>query len=95
MLFTVTWLVSFWEQNPEKHYLVDERFEADDLDSLFDLLDEGQENMEFEPENKIADNWDLGSFNVDYAIITDADSAEVYRDGDFGDQVQVEQHKKT
>ena len=50
--------------------------------------------MEFEPENKIEDNWDLGSFNVDYVLITDADGAEVYRDEDFGDQVKIEQHIK-
>lgn len=95
MAFTVTWMVSFWEHDPEKHYLVDEKFEADDIDALIDRLDEGQENMEFEPENQIEDNWDLGSFNVDYVLIADANGAEVYRDEDFGDQVKIEQHIKT
>lgn len=94
MAFAVTWLVSFWEHDPEKNFLVDESFEGNDLDSLIDRLDEGQENMEFEPENRIEGSWDLGSFNVDYALITDADGNEVYRDEDFSDHVKIEAHIK-
>ena len=37
--FTVSWWVTFFDQEPELHYLVNEDIEADDLDELFDKLD--------------------------------------------------------
>ena len=85
MTFTVTWWVNFWEQDPELDYLVDEKFDADDLDGLIDQLDEGLESLEWAPENQIDNAFELGSFNIEYAVIRDEQGAEVYRQDGFSE----------
>ena len=85
--FTVSRWVTFFDQEPELHYLVNEDIEADDLDELFDKLDEGIEEDEFTPEEQIPNNWDLGNLNLEYGIITDESGKEVYRDEDFKDEM--------
>ena len=85
--FTVSWWVTFFDQEPELHYLVNEDIEADDLDELFDKLDEGIQEDEFTPEEQIPNNWGLGNLNLEYGIITDESGKEVYRDEDFKDEM--------
>jgi hypothetical protein len=48
--FTVSWWVTFFDHDPEIHYLVDEDFEAGSLEELIDRLDEGLAEEEFTPE---------------------------------------------
>ena len=83
MRFTVTWWVNFWEQDPEVDYLVNEIFEAANVGGLLDELEEGLENMELTPENEIENAFELGSFNIEYAVIRDEQGTEVYRQEDF------------
>lgn len=85
MTFTVTWWVNFWEQDPEVDYLVDERFDADDLDGLIGQLDDGLEDLEWTPENRIENAFELGSFNIEYAVIRDEQGTEVYRQEGFSE----------
>ena len=85
--FTVSFWITFFDHDPEIHYLVDELFEAENLDALFDILDEGMDNNEFEPEEKIENSWDLGNLNVEYAIIRDESGKELYRDEDLRDEL--------
>ena len=85
MRFTVTWWVNFWEQDPEVDYLVDEIFEAANVGGLLDELEEGLENMELTPENEIENAFELGSFNIEYAVIRDEQGTEVYRQEGFSE----------
>lgn len=85
MTFTVTWWVNFWEQDPDLHYLVDQHFQAESIDGLIDSLDEGLENMEWTPEDRIENAFELGSFNIEYAVIKDRSGAEVYRQNGFSE----------
>ena len=85
MTFTVTWWVNFWEQDPDLHYLVDQHFQAESIDGLIDSLDEGLENMEWTPEDRIENTFELGSFNIEYAVIKDRSGAEVYRQSGFSE----------
>ena len=87
MTFTVTWWVNFWEQDPDLHYLVDEHFQAENIDGLIDSLDEGLENMELTPEDRIENTFELGNFNIEYAVIKDRSGAEVYRQNGFRESV--------
>ena len=41
------------------------------------------DNDEFEPEEKIPNQLDLGNLNVEYAIIRDTEGKELYRDEDL------------
>ena len=81
--FTVSWWVTFFDHDPEIHYLVDEEFEADSLEELTDQLDEGLAEDEFEPEEQIPDNWDLGNLNLEYGLIKNDAGNEVFRDPDI------------
>lgn len=83
--FTVQWWITFWDHDPEIHYLVDQEFEAESLNGLLETLNEGIENDEFCPEDKIPNNFELGNLNIEYAVIKDADGKEVFRDPDFED----------
>jgi hypothetical protein len=85
--FTVQWWITFWDHDPEIHYLVDQDFEADDLDDLQEILNEGIENDEFCPEDEIPDNFELGNLNIEYAIIKDSDGNVVFRDPEFQDEI--------
>lgn len=86
-VFTVSFWITFFDHNPELHYLVNEELQAENLDALFDILDEGVDNGEFEPEEKIPNQWDLGNLNVEYAIIRDAEGNELYRDNDLKEEM--------
>lgn len=77
--FSVLFLIQYFDHEPEKNYLVSEDFDAENLDSLFDLLDEGIQNEEITPEKIIPDDHRLGNVNIEYVSIRDADRKEVYR----------------
>ena len=85
--FTVSWWITFFDHDPEIHYLVNEDFEADSLDELYETLDEGMDNNEFEPEEQIPNNWDLGNLNVEYGIIKDDQGNELYKDEDLNEEL--------
>ena len=51
------------------------------------------DNNEFEPEEKIPNQWDLGNLNVEYAIIWDAEGKELYRDEDLKEELIPEENK--
>jgi hypothetical protein len=89
--FTVSWWITFFDHEPEIHYLVDEEFEAESLDEMYTILEEGVDNNEFEPEEKIPDNWDLGNLNLEYGIIRDEAGNILYKDEDLDeDKVPLE-----
>ena len=85
--FTVSWWITFFDHDPEIHYLVNEDFEAASLDDLYETLDEGIDNNEFEPEEQIPNNWDLGNLNVEYGIIRDDKGNELYKDEDLNEEL--------
>ena len=76
--FEVTWHLDFWEDGVEK--ITTENIEAENLDNLFDILDEGIEEGEFCPEDEFPEY--EGSFNLEYVIIKD-DGEQEYKDEDF------------
>ena len=79
MNYTVTWSVEFYDA--DKVYTTEEQFEAENLDSLFDSLDEGLSEDLFMPEDDVPSH--DGDFNIEYVIIKDETGKEVYRDADF------------
>ena len=85
--FTVSWWITFFDHDPEIHYLVNEDFEADSIDDLYETLDEGINNNEFEPEEQIPNSWDLGNLNVEYGIIRDEKGNELYKDEDLNEEL--------
>ena len=85
--FTVSWWITFFDHDPEIHYLVNEDFEADSIDDLYETLDEGINNNEFEPEEQIPNGWDLGNLNVEYGIIRDEKGNELYKDEDLNEEL--------
>ena len=85
--FTVSWWITFFDHDPEIHYLVNEDFEADNLDDLYETLDDGMDNNEFEPEERIPNNWDLGNVNIEYGIIRDDQGNELYKDDDLKEEL--------
>ena len=85
--FTVSWWITFFDHDPEIHYLVNEDFEAENLDDLYETLDEGMDNNEFEPEESIPNNWDLGNVNIEYGIIRDDQGNELYKDDDLKEEL--------
>ena len=85
--FTVSWWITFFDHDPEIHYLVNEDFEAASLDDLYETLDEGMDNNEFEPEEQIPNNWDLGNLNVEYGIIKDDQGNELYKDENLNEEL--------
>ena len=91
--FYVTWWVTFFDHDPEIHYTVKEEFEAESLDNLFDILDEGIEEDKFCPEDRIENSFELGNLNLEYALITDESGKESYRDSDFKDALIPEENK--
>lgn len=91
--FTVSWWITFFDHDPEIHYLVNEDFEADTLDDLYETLDEGIDNNEFEPEEQIPNSWDLGNLNVEYGIIRDDKGNELYKDEDLNEKLIPEENR--
>ena len=71
------------------NYQRDANLIMDDID----ILDEGMNNNEFEPEERIPNQWDLGNLNVEYAIIWDAEGKELYRDEDLKEELIPEENK--
>ena len=80
--YIVIFLITFSNDEDEILYSVTEGFDAKNLQSLFDLLNEGIQNDEIAPEENIM-NQPEGDVNIDYVIIYDNDGKEVYRDKDF------------
>ena len=76
--FEVTWHLDFWEDEVQK--IVTQDFNAENLDNLFDILDEGIQIGEFCPEDEFPEY--EGSFNLEYVIIKDGEEI-VYTDEDF------------
>ena len=54
---------------------------------MYETLDEGMDNNEFEPEEQIPNNWDLGNLNVEYGIIKDDQGNELYKDEDLNEEL--------
>jgi hypothetical protein len=84
-VFTISWEVDFWEPE-DALFLITEEIEAQDLDSLFDILDEGIDEGLFCPEEKIPNNFELGSVNIEYVKIANAKGEVLYTDEDFDPQ---------
>jgi hypothetical protein len=91
--YLVKWWITFWDHEPNIHYLVDEKFLADSLEELMDELNEGIEEDRFSPEDQIPNNWDLGNLNIEYGLIYDDGGNEVYRDQDFNDELVPEENR--
>ena len=89
--YTVTFLITYFDHEPEILYSVTEDFDAENLQSLFDLLAEGIEDDSINPEQNILQNrpidHELGNVNIDYVIIRDADGKELYRDQEFNEKL--------
>ena len=64
---------------------IDEEYEANDLDSLFDILDEPDEIDSIDDSSVI--NLDTNDspdeVNIEYVLIKDESGTEVYRDEDY------------
>ena len=54
---------------------------------MYETLDEGINNNEFEPEEQIPNSWDLGNLNVEYGIIRDEKGTELYKDEDLNEEL--------
>ena len=74
--FTVTWRVDF----DDASYTTDEVVEAENLDALFDELNEGLEENRWTPEMNVPAH--SGDFNIEYVVITSPTGKELYRDDD-------------
>jgi hypothetical protein len=95
--FTVTFLVTFTDNEDEILYSVTEvfgaendDFDAENLQSLFDLLDEGIQDYSINPEQNIMIDMPIDhDFNVfsEWVIIRDEDGKEVYRDKNFKEEL--------
>jgi hypothetical protein len=84
--FTVTFLITYPDYDPEILYSVTDDFDAENLQSLFDLLDEGIQDDSINPEINI-EMQPGGDLNIDYVIIRDADGKELYRDQEFNEKL--------
>ena len=85
--FTVTFQVAGDdEMNTGINYTTKKEFESKNLESLFDLLEEGIGNETIQPEIDVP-HID-GDINVEYVLIHDNNKKEVYRDEDF-DETKV------
>ena len=67
-------------------YTTKKEFESENLESLFDLLEEGIGDETIQPEIDVP-HID-GDINVEYVLIHDNNKKEVYRDEDF-DETKV------
>ena len=74
--FTVTWRVDF----DDASYTTDEVVEAENLDALFDELNEGLEENRWTPEMNVPAH--SGDFNIEYVVIRSPGGKELYRDDD-------------
>ena len=64
---------------------IEEEFEADDLDSLFEILDDTDEMDSVDDASVINMDTDETPYevNIEYVLIKDEGGAEVYRDQDY------------
>jgi|SaaInlStandDraft_2_1057019.scaffolds.fasta_scaffold556294_1 hypothetical protein len=88
--YTVTFLITFSEDVDEILYSVTEDFDAKNLQSLYDLLDEGIQDYSINPEQNIMIDMPIDhDFNVfsEWVIIRDEDGKEVYRDKNFKEEL--------
>ena len=69
------------EMNRGIIYTTKKEFESENLESLFDLLEEGIGDETIQPEIDVP-HID-GDINVEYVLIHDNNKKEVYRDEDF------------
>ena len=74
------------EMNRGIIYTTKKEFESENLESLFDLLEEGIGDETIQPEIDVP-HID-GDINVEYVLIHDNNKKEVYRDEDF-DETKV------
>lgn len=86
-IFLVTFqLKSFYEDEQfDKTAIVSNEYESDDLNDLFELLDDMDEIEKIDDQlviNKKADE-DPDEINVEYVLINDSDGNELYRDEDY------------
>ena len=86
-IFLVTFqLKSFYEDEQfDKTVIVSNEYESDDLNDLFELLDDMDEIEKIDDQlviNKKADE-DPDEINVEYVLINDSDGNELYRDEDY------------
>ncbi len=86
-IFLVTFqLKSFYEDEQfDKTAIVSNEYESDDLDNLFELLDDMDEIEKIDDQlviNEKADE-DPDEINVEYVLINDSDGNELYRDEDY------------
>ena len=84
--YIVIFLITFTDDEDEILYSVTEGFDAKNLQSLFDLLNEGIQNDEIAPEENIM-NQPEGDVNIDYVIIYDNDGKEIYRDKELNEKL--------
>lgn len=65
--------------------IIEEDFEADDLESLFETLDDPDEIDSIEDASVINMDTDETPYevNIEYVLIKDEDGAEVYKDKDY------------
>ena len=80
--FTVTFQVKGDDEwNTGIVYTTKSIFEAENLDSLHDIIEQALENEDVQPEIEVP-HID-GDINVEYVLIHDDKENEVYRDEDF------------
>ncbi len=61
------------------------RFDAEDLDDLFEILRKGEEDDSIQPELEIGVEIE-GDFRIECVLIYDADGKEVFREKGFMEQ---------
>lgn len=77
--FQVTWSVEYYDEDVV--YTTSDQFQAEDLDDLFEILDNGIQEGFLCPENEVP--YHDGDFNIEYVLIHDDQGVELYRDEDF------------
>ena len=82
MKFVVKWAVEHFDADVTQYcdMHMDEEG-VNDLDAIFDFLDEGIENDSFSPELEVEHH--DGDFNIEYVLIADENSKEIWRDEDY------------
>jgi len=85
--FTVTFQLKSYYDNETNDMtdLVKKDFDVKDLNELFDLLDDTEELDSIDDTSVLNKDTEEepDEINIEYVVITDQDSKEVYRDEDF------------
>jgi len=86
-LFNVTFQISsfYLDESLDLSRTAKQTYEADDLDSLYEILDNTDELDTIDDTCVLNPNSDEGpdEINIEYVLIHDENDIEVYRDGDF------------